>query len=101
MPWGTGARARTTTPAHRAQRLRVLRRDRYRCQLQYPGRCIGTATEMDHKDNVASGGSDNDANQQAACKPCHAKKSSDEGHAAQAIKRSRLKLPVERHPGLL
>ncbi|MFC8531923.1 HNH endonuclease [Nocardia sp. NPDC057227] len=100
MPWGTASRARTSTAAHKSQRLRILRRDRYRCRLQLPGRCIGKATTMDHAKPVHLGGTDDDANMQAACAPCHAKKSSDEGHAAQQAKRDRLKLPTSPHPGL-
>lgn len=82
--WTSNAsRHRTTTAAHRAQRLRILKRDANTCQLQYPGRCIGYATEMDHRRNVAAGGSDDDTNMQASCRPCHARKSSVEGTRAR------------------
>lgn len=81
--WVNGGRPRTTTPEHREQRLRILDRDHYRCQLRYPDRCIGKATEMDHRQNLASRGSDDDSNMQAACRPCHAKKSSNEGNRAR------------------
>lgn len=96
--WGTDSRKRTSTPQHRAQRLRILARDNHQCQLRYSC-CIGRANEMDHEGNHASGGSDADANMQAVCRPCHLRKSSAEGHQAQAIRRARLKLPVEDHPG--
>lgn len=101
MAWGTGASERVGTARHKKQRARILRRDGYQCQLRYPDRCIGIATEMDHHRNVAAGGSDDDTNMQAVCHPCHAKKTSDEAQAALAAKRSRLKLPTEHHPGLL
>ena len=42
----------------RAQRLRILQRDGYQCQLRYPG-CAGHADEVDHVKNMASyGGAD-------------------------------------------
>lgn len=81
--WSTDSRARTTTPEHRAQRLRILGRDHWQCQLRYPTRCVGKATEMDHRTPVHLGGADDDHNMQAVCKPCHAKKSSDEGNQAR------------------
>lgn len=102
MPWSQdGSRARTNTAIHKQQRLRILARDHYRCQLRMPDRCIGTASNADHIVAVHLGGTSDDSNLQAACQPCHAKKSSMEGNAAMARKRDRLKLPTERHPGLL
>lgn len=77
--WGKG-NPRTSTTAHRARRLRVLKRDRYQCQLRYDC-CIGTATIADHTVALALGGTDEVM--QAACKPCHDRKSSREGHLAQ------------------
>lgn len=79
--WGKG-NARTTTTQHRARRLRILERDQYLCRIQYQG-CIGTATICDHIKATLLGGQDTDANCQAACKPCHDRKSSMEGHQAQ------------------
>lgn len=81
--WVNGGTPRTTTPEHREQRLRILDRDNRTCQLRYPRRCIGVATEMDHRIPVHLGGTDNDDNMQSACEPCHAKKSSDEGNQAR------------------
>lgn len=100
MAWGTGASERVGTARHKKQRARILRRDNRQCQLRYRDRCIGTATEMDHIQNVAGDGSDDDANMQAVCHPCHAKKTQDEAQAALAAKRARLKLPADDHPGL-
>ena len=40
---------RTDTTKHRKRRLRVLKRDGYRCQLRYEGICTGTATIVDHR----------------------------------------------------
>lgn len=103
--WGTGARDRTGTAEHKKQRQRILRRDRHQCQLRYAGICTLTATEMDHRSNVAAGGTDDDENMQAVCHQCHARKSSLEGVAArkanQSRRRQRLTLPTTPHPGLV
>jgi 5-methylcytosine-specific restriction enzyme A len=95
MAWGVGARERTTTARHRRQRLRILERDDYRCQLRRPG-CLGVANEMDHIIAVARGGSDDDDNQQAVCHPCHVSKTDDD----RAAKRALAKYPAGAHPGL-
>jgi 5-methylcytosine-specific restriction protein A len=50
------------------------------------GICIGIASEADHIIPVTQGGTDDDANLQAACGPCHRAKSSDEGHVAAGHK---------------
>lgn len=73
---------RTGTTEHKARRERVLRRDKYRCKLQYPG-CISTATDCDHITALADGGVDEDWNCQSACRPCHLRKASLEGHRAR------------------
>lgn len=96
MAWGTGARERTTTPEHRAQRLRILDRDGHRCQLRRRG-CSRTANEMDHKLAVALGGTDDDDNMQAVCHSCHVKKTNDDRAAKLAL----AKYPKPKHPGLL
>lgn len=79
--WGKG-HTRTNTTEHRARRLRVLKRDRYLCQLRYDC-CISEATIADHTIALALGGQDTDDAMQAACLPCHNVKSSLEGHQAQ------------------
>ncbi|WP_071929098.1 HNH endonuclease signature motif containing protein [Nocardia mangyaensis] len=80
--WGSGA-ARTGTREHQTWRAAVLERDSHRCQLRYTG-CIGTATHADHVTPIAEGGATDElANGQAACRPCHSKKSSAEGHRAR------------------
>lgn len=80
--WGKG-NVRTNTKTHRDRRLRVLKRDRYLCQLRYQDVCIGEATIADHTLALALGGRDTDDAMQAACLPCHNRKSSAEGHRAQ------------------
>ena len=51
--------------------------------MRYPDICIGTATEADHVVALSPGGTDSDFNMQAVCTPCHRRKTSKEGHAAQ------------------
>ena len=76
MAWGTGARDRTSTAAHKARTARVLERDGYQCQIRGP-RCVGHATTNDHIKNVKSfadpADAEHDDNCQAACVPCHAR----------------------------
>jgi 5-methylcytosine-specific restriction endonuclease McrA len=75
----------------------VLERDGRQCQLRYSG-CIGQATEADHK---RRGDDHSLSNLQAACSPCHQRKSSSEGGQAWSAKRGSGKLPAESHPGLI
>lgn len=43
------------------------------CQIRVPGRCTGTATEVDHVVPLTQGGARLDpANLQSTCHPCHA-----------------------------
>ena len=60
-------------------RARILQRDHNLCRIQAPG-CALIATEIDHILNIASGGTDDDANLRAVCKPCHAEKTRRESH---------------------
>ena len=69
--WGSGRGGRPW----RRIRERILIRDLYTC------RSCGIVTkdlEVDHIVNVAEGGTDNDANLQALCVPCHQAKTSAE-----------------------
>lgn len=51
----------------------ILERDHHRCQIQYPGRCTGTATVVDkiipasHRPDLAL----NQTNLRAACRACN------------------------------
>ena len=68
-------------------RNQVLNNAGHRCQIRYPGICIGTATIADHIKATAFGGAHYDiTNGQAGCEQCSRKKSSDEGHIAQGHK---------------
>ncbi len=90
-----GSTRRVRLPADWATRIRpaVLRRDNYRCQLAYPELCVGVAGEVDHK---RAGDDHRLVNLQAACGPCHRRKSALEGAAA----RPRLYRPEGTHPAL-
>lgn len=71
---------RTDTAAHRAFRKMVLDKAAHRCQIGYRSVCVGIATQVDRIDNS---GDYTEANCQAACEPCHIKKTSTEGHQAK------------------
>lgn len=71
---------RQNNAGHRSFKADVLRRDEYRCKIDYPGACIGMATQVDRIDNAGGYTFDNC---QSACEPCHIKKTSREGHAAR------------------
>lgn len=73
----------------------VLRRDGFRCKINYQG-CLKRASEVDHK---IPGNNHELDNLQAACKKCHAKKSSQEGAKARKDKADRGRVPKEAHPG--
>ncbi len=83
MPWDSSDR-RSRLPADWAKRrLRVLRRDGYRCQHRNrPGapKCGTPANQVDH---VQPGDDHDYANLRALCRRHHAEKSSAEGNAAK------------------
>lgn len=62
-------------------RKRVLRRDKYLCQIQT--HCEGrAANEVDHRVPKAAGGTDEPDNLQAACSRCHKAKTAQERRSA-------------------
>lgn len=71
---------RSNTVAHKAFKKSVLEKAQYRCAIRYATICIGLASEVDRIDNSGEYTADNC---QAACQPCHRKKTSIEGHRAQ------------------
>lgn len=62
--WGNTTRRRLAGWAK--TRARILARDNHTCYL-----CGGTATQVDHIDNL---GSEQDSNLAAICEPCHERK---------------------------
>lgn len=92
--WGT---QRTATPAWRKLRVTILERDNYACRIRTPDICTGAAQTVDHIVNTAAGGTDEPTNLQAACWPCHRRKTGQEAAAAKPQRRR----PPTTHPGLL
>ncbi|HVV11590.1 HNH endonuclease signature motif containing protein [Amycolatopsis sp.] len=95
MVWQGSARRDRLPNDWNARRVRVLKRDRYRCQIQGPT-CTGNATDVDH---VTPGDNHSLGNLRAVCSACHSGKSSAEGVAARARLRAQRARPAERHPG--
>lgn len=96
MAWSTSNRASRLPPNWRSQVVpRILRRDSYRCQLRYEGKCQTHASEVDH---IRPGDDHRDVNLQAACKRCHGVKSAREGRQTQLRRRALRKRTAERHP---
>ncbi|WP_425298063.1 HNH endonuclease [Nocardia brasiliensis] len=77
----------------RPQAERIRYRDRWTCQ-----KCGEPGNEVDHIENVAAGGSDDDANLWVLCTECHRVKTAGEAAAGRA-RRSR-KRSIRPHPGL-
>lgn len=80
-----------------AVRKQIMDRDKWRCQIKGPT-CLGKATQADHRINHAEGGSDDAANGQAVCGPCHDIKTQQERTRGRA-KHSRKRQPPA-HPGM-
>lgn len=99
MGWETSDR-RSRLPADWQKiRLRVLRRDGYRCQmpLSSGGICGAPARDVDH---VQRGDDHSTTNLRALCPYCHGQKTAREGAAAAPRRASRKRAP-EKHPGAL
>lgn len=102
MAWtsdSVSARAARLPSDWSTRRVRVLRRDGYRCQARDSTGvlCGSPANQVDHVEH----GDDHDyANLQSLCRWHHARKSSSEGAAARRPKATQRR-PPEAHPGLL
>ena len=101
MAWdtGTSARAQRLPSNWQTLRIRVLRRDRYKCQavMSTGNRCLEPANQCDH---IEAGDNHDLDNLEALCRWHHARKSSAEGAAARRPKLTSKRRP-ESHPGLL
>lgn len=102
---GVGGTSRRTAPlpanwdGSGGLREQALIRDGYVCQIALVDRCTVDADEVDHIVPAAKGGSDDLANLQATCKPCHAWKT---GREAAMIRHAAEKEAKRRdHPGLI
>lgn len=85
-PWANSEQRRPTALRGRAlqqRNARILRRDGHRCQAQqhHPD-CDGTATQVDHRTELADGGTEDDHNLTSLNHHCHSTKT--QAHAAQA-----------------
>lgn len=92
--WKTNRKARLPSDWNTI-RLRILRRDKYRCQIAAEG-CKRIATEVDH---IRRGDNHADDNLQSACSVCHHRKTLTEAQEARRKKRAARFRPIERHPG--
>jgi 5-methylcytosine-specific restriction endonuclease McrA len=103
MAWSTSQRRDELPADWQLRRIRVLRRDGYRCQAQdsLGARCYRPANQVDHIKPHSAGGTDDLDNLQALCRWHHAQKSSAEGHAAQRPRPTQRNPDRESHPGLL
>ncbi|MBF4578945.1 HNH endonuclease signature motif containing protein [Frigoribacterium sp. VKM Ac-2530] len=86
LAWRTKSRPGSTRQS-RTLREQVLRRDPV-CKCSGCRRCTATgcdrpSTDDDHIVNVTSGGSDDIANHQGLCHPCHGVKTQREAAAAR------------------
>ena len=89
--WSRAADRYRGVPAAQANRIR--RRDNHTCQ-----RCGRPGHDVDHIDNVAEDGTDDDDNLQVLCTSCHNIKTQSE--ATRAKRRGRY-LTAEAHPGIV
>ena len=79
MPWPTTSRhQRGYGAAWDRLRREILERDRHLCQPCRKRDVITTATQVDHVKPKAKGGTDDPANLQSICTPCHTAKTTRE-----------------------
>ncbi|MCI2958231.1 hypothetical protein MN032_11030 [Agromyces atrinae] len=102
MPnWEGSDRKETLPPDWEKRRLRVLRRDRYRCQhVRYDtGRkCAAFANQVDHINDRED---HDERNLQSLCEWHHLRKSGSQGGTAAAeARQAREASSKPRHPGL-
>jgi len=102
MAWEGSTRRQTLGKDYFRNRAIVMRRDGKRCQLRIPGLCIGDATDCDH---IGDRLDHRPENMRAACRPCHLKRSGEQGGAAAGqaarARAATRKRPAEPHPGLV
>lgn len=99
VAWGSGG-TRQVSAEFRRNRLPVMQRDGFTCQLRYRG-CTVDAEDVDHRDNFARGGLDVAENLQAVCRACHKVKTGRESAEARAELKRAARHPdsLRSHPG--
>lgn len=99
MAWDTSNRRAELPPDWAARRVRVLRRDSYRCQARdsLGAMCGALANQVDH---IKPGTDDDYDNLQSLCRWHHGRKSSAEGNAARRPRLTQARA-AEAHPGTL
>ncbi len=109
MPNWKGSTRRASLPANwGATCLRILTRDHHRCQwIRYDtGKpCLAPASDVDHIQSHADGGTDDDANLWSLCGYHHDRKTGYEGGKASGRARAATaaarKTQKPQHPGLI
>lgn len=99
MAWDTSNRKARLPADWQTRRLRVLRRDGYKCQARDSTgtQCGAPANQADH---IKPGDDHSLENLQALCRWHHARKSAKEGVAARRPRATQRREP-EAHPGML
>lgn len=99
MAWDTSDRKSRLPSDWTVRRVRVLRRDGYRCQARdsLGIQCGDPANQVDH---IVHGDDHDYDNLQSLCRWHHARKSSAEGAAARKPKARQAREP-EAHPGMI
>lgn len=95
MSWNSSTRSTDLPDDWEELRSLVLQEAGWICQIGLPD-CLTEANEVDH---IRRGNDHSRRNLRAACRRCHGKKSSAEGHARKREMRALRKRPPERHPG--
>jgi 5-methylcytosine-specific restriction enzyme A len=99
MAWDTSTRKSRLPADWSTRRVRVLRRDGYKCQARdsLGVQCGDPANQVDH---IIPNDDDSYENLQSLCRWHHARKSSAEGVAARKPRATQRREP-EAHPGTL
>lgn len=82
MPWEHARKDPAyNKAAWRRARDKAMKRAGWKCEIKLPGICIGAATQVDHVDGLDS--DRGHQNLRAACAPCHAKVTAQQGNDAR------------------
>lgn len=93
--WHNSTRTATLPANWKTLRLRILRRDRWLCQIRFEGYCTVKATDVDHIGNRLD---HRPSNLQASCGPCNQHKNV---LTRPTPRRASERRAPEAHPGLV